>query len=167
MARFLLSFFLCGAFCHAAHAEPLLPWLKADKVVVVKSENSLTLYRNGEALKLYYVSLGGNPKGSKQYEGDDRTPEGSYVIDAHNPNSHFYKSLHISYPNAQDIAVAEVKGEKPGRDIFIHGLSEKMEWAGKYHRFYNWTKGCIAVTNSEMDELWRAISDGTPIYILP
>ena len=166
--RFGVYAWLCLVlFAQAAHAEPLLPWLKADKIVVVKRERSLSLYRQGELLKVYYVSLGGDPRGSKGTEGDLKTPEGSYVIEGRNPYSKFYKSLRISYPNEQDVAAARAKGEKPGSDIYIHGLSQKMEWAGKYHRFYNWTKGCIAVTNSEMDELWHAVDNGTPIYILP
>lgn len=162
----LLILGLC-VFAVPAMAAPLLPWQKADQVVVEKARRTLTLMAKGQPLKRYYISLGGMPVGAKRQQGDEKTPEGEYIIDAHRPRSNYYKAMHISYPNAQDMADAKKRGVDPGGDIMIHGLSQRMKPMGERHRFYDWTNGCIAVTNSEMDELWHAIDDGTPIIIKP
>ncbi len=140
---------------------------KADKVVVIKSERLLVLLKNGEIIKSYKVALGRSPEGRKERQGDARTPEGLYSLDRRNGNSRFHRALHISYPNADDIRYAKSHGVSPGRDIMIHGLPKSFEDVGEWHRIVDWTKGCIAVTNSEIDEIWKLVPDGTPIEIKP
>lgn len=118
-------------------------------------------------LRRYKISLGKHPKGHKQQEGDERTPEGHYVISGRNFNSRYYLSLKISYPNLHDVAQAKARGVSPGGDIMIHGLPNGLGWFGTEHRRYDWTDGCIAVTNAEMEEIWRMVPDWTPITIYP
>jgi len=118
-------------------------------------------------LKTYKISLGTTPVGPKQRQGDHKTPEGHYVIDRRNPKSRFYRSLHISYPNADDRARAAQSEIDPGGDIMIHGLPNGFGWFGDLHLLHDWTDGCIAVSDEEMDEIWRAVPDGTPIEIKP
>jgi murein L,D-transpeptidase YafK len=108
-----------------------------------------------------------NPTGPKVRQGDHRTPEGSYVLDSRNPNSHFYKAFHISYPNSKDIAAAKKLGANPGGDIMLHGLSKEYAFVGKAQGLHDWTDGCIAVSNEEMDEIWTLVRVGTPIEIKP
>lgn len=147
--------------------QPFPDGTKVDKVLVRKSDKRLDLIKNGEVLKSYPVVFGGNPVGHKVQEGDQRTPEGNYIIDWRNENSRFYLSLHVSYPNPTDTKKAEELGVNPGGLIMIHGMRNGFGWIGKLHRFFNWTEGCIAVTNREMDEIWRAVNDGTEIEIRP
>lgn len=118
-------------------------------------------------LKSYPVALGFAPTGPKRRQGDGRTPEGRYVLDWRNPNSQFYRSIHVSYPSPADRAYSRRLGVDPGGDIMIHGLPNGREWVGTAHRRYDWTNGCIAVTNDEMDEIWALVADGTPIEIQP
>ncbi|THK33531.1 hypothetical protein EHS39_35805 [Ensifer sp. MPMI2T] len=138
---------------------------QAKEVVVDKSERLLKLLRDGTVLGEYSVSLGGNPLGHKEREGDRRTPEGNYLIDWRNPNSSFHLSLHISYPDAADQARAAAAGESPGGDIMIHGLPNGWGFLGSLHLLLDWTNGCIAVTDEEMREIWSLVPDGTPIRI--
>ncbi len=140
---------------------------KIDKVVVLKSKRLLMLYENGEIIKSYKIALGRNPEGRKTRAGDMRTPEGLYYLDRRNANSRFHRALHISYPNADDIRYARERGLSTGRDVMIHGLPNGYEDVGKWHRTYDWTKGCIAVTNPEIEEIWALVPDGTPIQIEP
>jgi len=140
---------------------------KADNVFVSKSESKLYLKKKGKTLKKYHVSFGSNPKGHKQQEGDERTPEGKYVLDYKNDNSSFHKAIHISYPNEADKKRAEEKGVNPGGDIMIHGQKNGFGWLAFATQFFNWTDGCIAVSNSAMDEIWQAVDVGTPIEIAP
>jgi murein L,D-transpeptidase YafK len=139
----------------------------ADQVIVVKNQRSLTLLSHGKLLRTYKVALGGSPVGAKDQQGDHKTPEGSYILDRRNPKSRFYKSIHVSYPNEQDKLRASQRGVAPGGDIMIHGLPNGFGWLGATHRMLDWTDGCIAVTNSEMDEIWELVLDGTPIEIRP
>lgn len=139
----------------------------ADLIVVIKSKRIMFLMNEGKILKAYKIALGKTPVGKKTIQGDGKTPEGRYFIIDRNPNSSFYKSLKISYPNERDFENAKKFGFNPGGDIVIHGLSKKVEYLGKYHIIEDWTEGCIAVTNEEMDEIWRLVPDGTPIEILP
>lgn len=139
----------------------------ADLVVVIKSKRVMFLIKEGKILKTYKIALGKSPVGKKTIQGDGKTPEGRYFIIDRNPNSNFYKSLRISYPNERDLEKAQMLGFHPGGDIMIHGLSKKVEFLGKYHIIEDWTEGCIAVTNEEMNEIWRLVPDGTPIEILP
>ena len=124
---------------------------------------------NGQVYRSYKIALGGNPVGHKQFEGDRKTPEGLYYIETRNPNSRFHLSLKISYPNEQDRAYAESLGQSPGGDIFIHGAPNEKNSLEKYfYRFKEeWTEGCIALTNRDMEELWSLVGDGTPIMIYP
>ena len=140
---------------------------KADQVIVVKSVRTLTLMSNGRVLREYKVALGGSPTGAKQQQGDHRTPEGHYILDRRNPKSRFHKSIHISYPNEKDRREAARRGVSPGGDIMVHGLPNGFGWLGEVHRAQDWTDGCIAVTNSEIDEIWDLVADGTPIEIKP
>ncbi len=127
----------------------------------------MQILRNGRLLHDYRVALGRSPAGHKQEEGDQRTPEGLYVIDFHKADSDFHRALHISYPNADDIAQARRRGVSPGGDIMIHGLPNGMAWIGRAHLAQDWTAGCIAVTDAEIDEILQLIPDGTPIEIRP
>jgi len=138
-----------------------------DRIVVEKSTRKLVLIENDAVIRSYTVALGANPVGHKQQEGDERTPEGRYVIDYRNLGSSFYRSLHISYPNKSDRQRAAELGVDPGGDIMIHGLPTDWGWLGSVHYALDWTNGCIAVTNWEMDEIWSLVEDGTPIEIMP
>jgi murein L,D-transpeptidase YafK len=138
-----------------------------DRVVVYKHERKLVLMSRGKELRSYKVALGGEPVGPKTRQGDHRTPEGLYVLDSRNPNSHFYKAFHVSYPSSKDIETAKKLGVSPGGDIMLHGLPKDYAWLGKTQALHDWTDGCIAVSNQEMDELWNLIRVGTPIEIKP
>jgi murein L,D-transpeptidase YafK len=138
-----------------------------DKIVVTKSERKLSVYSNGVLLKTYKVSLGGHPIGAKEFEGDKKTPEGVYHIYQKNPQSTCYKNLGISYPNADDLERCKQTGQRPGGNIKIHGMLNGQGYWGKFHRFRDWTAGCIAVTDEEMDELYEHTPVGTPIEIKP
>lgn len=140
---------------------------KADQVIVVKSQRTLTLLSHGRPLHTYKVSLGGAPVGVKEQQGDHKTPEGHYILDRRNAKSRFYKSIHVSYPDAEDKRRAAERGVDPGGDIMIHGLPNGFGWLGSTHLVQDWTDGCVAVTNAEMDEIWRLVPDGTPIEIRP
>jgi murein L,D-transpeptidase YafK len=154
-------------WANRADQPPLAPDARADRVVVDKSERTLVLLAGGRALKTYHVSLGGSPAGHKRREGDERTPEGAYVLDYRNPSSSAHRSLHVSYPDSADVARARAAGVAPGGMIMIHGIWNGLGWIGRLHRLVDWTDGCIAVTNAEMDEIWRAVPDSTPIEIRP
>ncbi len=140
---------------------------KADIVFVSKSESKLYLKKNGKILKKYRVAFGANPRGHKQQEGDERTPEGKYILDYKNAASSFYKAIHISYPNEADKKKAAAKGVNPGGSIMLHGQKNGFGWFAFAAQFFNWTDGCIAVSNSSMDEIWQAVDVGTPIEIAP
>jgi len=140
---------------------------KADYVLVSKSSKELTLFAGSHRIKTYKIALGKNPVGHKVREGDKRTPEGSYFIDARNANSKYHLALHISYPDVIDDMKARRLGSSPGGGIMIHGTGDEYEWMGKLHAAINWTDGCIAVTNKEIEEIWQLVPDGTRIEILP
>ena len=166
MRRPILTCFCVWALPLAINAQPTAP-LRADRVVVRKSERILQLFDHGKLVKTYKVALGGNPIGPKTRRGDHKTPEGIYVLDSRNSNSKFHKAIHISYPNARDRASAREKGVSPGGDVFVHGLPNGYGWIGVSHRLKDWTDGCVAVTNEEIEEIWNAVPDGTPIEIRP
>jgi len=155
---------LCTFFSSICNAQLRVV---VDELVVYKHDHKLVLFSRGKQVKSYRVALGGDPVGPKTRQGDHRTPEGSYVLDSRNPNSQFYKAFHISYPNSKDIATAKTLGVSPGGDIMLHGLPKEYAWVGKEHTRHDWTDGCIAVTNAEMDELWKLVPVGTPIKIKP
>jgi len=137
------------------------------QVLVRKSERRLYLLAGEEVVRSYRISLGDNPEGHKLYEGDERTPEGDYILDWRNPHSDFYKSIHISYPNPRDRELAEAWGLDPGSNIMIHGLPNDAGELAFAYEGLDWTDGCIAVSNEAMDEIWQLVPDGTPIRILP
>jgi len=141
--------------------------MKADKVIVLKSKRELILTKGRRFLKTYRIALGGQPEGHKIQEGDQKTPEGNYILDWRNPDSNYYRSIHISYPNESDVLQAEKLSVPPGGDIMIHGLHNDLTWMGKFHSLKDWTRGCIAVTNQEIEEIWQAVEDGTPVEIRP
>jgi murein L,D-transpeptidase YafK len=151
----------------ASKPEPTVRFV--DSVLVRKGDRTIQLLHDGEVYREYSIALGDSPEGHKFMEGDERTPEGDYVLNWRNPNSNFHKSIHISYPNARDRAFARAMGVNPGGMIMIHGRPNWLtspavarEYDGR-----DWTDGCIAVKNHEMDEIWRLVRDGTPIRILP
>ncbi len=153
---------LCLAWAHAADKP-----IHADRVLVLKKERTLEVLSHGNVMMSYRVALGGDPVGPKSRQGDHKTPEGLYVLDSRNAHSQFYKSMHISYPSSRDRAAALARGVSPGGDVFIHGLPRGYAWVGESHRLKDWTDGCIAVTNKEMDEIWATVPNGTPIEIRP
>lgn len=140
---------------------------KADRVLIDKSERQLILLRGERPLKTYQVALGSAPKGHKRFEGDQRTPEGVYAIDFRNADSGFHRALRISYPNEADRVRALEAGVDPGGQIMIHGLKNGQGWLGRRHLGGDWTDGCIAVTNEEIEEIWSLVDLGTPVEIRP
>lgn len=141
--------------------------LKATKIIVKKADRKMMLYAKDKLLKTYNISLGGDPVGHKVQEGDGKTPEGNYTISYKNPASRFHKSLKISYPNSVDVAHAKKLGVSAGGDVMIHGLGKDFSYLGKMHTLYDWTLGCISVTNEEIDEIWKIVDVGTSIQIDP
>ena len=150
-----------------ALAAPLSRGVTADRLVIDKSERTLTLFWHGVPLKVYRVALGGDPVGAKERQGDERTPEGSYVVAQRHEDSEFHRALHLSYPNSEDRARARAERVNPGGSIEIHGLRGGFDWVGSAHTLFDWTNGCIAVTNLEIEELFRAAPNGTPVEIRP
>ena len=146
---------------------PIPAGVLADEIRVDKSARLMTLYRDGAALKSYRIAIGGGGEGPKRREGDRLTPEGDYTIIGRNPASIAHRSLRISYPSPADVADADARGVRPGGDIMIHGILNGYGHLGRLHRLTDWTDGCIAVTNAEMDEIWRVVPDGTVIRIEP
>lgn len=139
----------------------------ADKVLIEKKARRLTLLTKGEVIKTYTIALGGDPVGPKERQGDLKTPEGIYVIDGRNGNSGYHLALHISYPNEQDKRRAAALGVSPGGDIMIHGIKNGFGEIGASHAQKDWTEGCIAVTNQEMEEIYRFVPNGTTVVITP
>ena len=139
----------------------------ADKVLIEKKERRLTLLSKGEVVKTYKIALGGNPIGPKERQGDNKTPEGTYIIDSRNKDSDYHLSLRISYPNENDIKRAKELGVSPGGDIMIHGIKNGLMWGGAYLAEVDWTKGCIAVTDEEMEEIYKFVPNGTIVEIRP
>ena len=149
-----------------AVTRPAAP-LVADSIVVDKAQRKLTLYHRGSVVRTYLVALGEQPVGDKIRQGDKRTPEGLFRIEARNPQSRYHLALRISYPDAAHAARARALGVSPGGDIMIHGLPKRQAWVGAAHRDFDWTEGCIAVTNAEIEEIFSAVPVGTPIHIKP
>ena len=140
---------------------------KIDSVLILKKAHLLELISGGKVVRTYNVALGRGGLAPKQREGDERTPEGHYIIDSRNAHSHYYKALHISYPDENDRKRAAAKGVAPGGAIMIHGITNGLGWIGSFHRIYDWTAGCIAITDSEMDEIWKLVPNDTPVDIKP
>jgi murein L,D-transpeptidase YafK len=156
---------LSVASCKSSKS-PLLT-RQADQIVIVKSAHTMTLMSGGEILKTYKVALGRGHGGPKEHAGDHKTPEGSYVIDSKNAHSRFYLALHVSYPDATDLKRARNLNLDPGGEIEIHGLPPLFAWLGHVHLSLDWTDGCIAVTNREIEEIWPVVQVGTRVDIRP
>lgn len=146
---------------------PLAGTIVADSILVLKSERKLVLLSGGKSVAEYRVALGGNPIGPKLEKGDQRTPEGNYLIDYRNERSAFHRALHISYPNANDVVQASIRGVDPGGDIMIHGVGSSNPILARWHYLFDWTRGCIAVTDDEIEQIWRAVPDGARVEIRP
>jgi len=172
MVRFIIIFLtvLLFPFLTAeADSDNAIPeaGTQADYVLVKKAAKELTLYSGVNVIKTYKVALGKDPVGHKVKRGDRKTPEGTYFIDDRNENSKYHLALHISYPDVIDDMKARRLGSSPGGGIMIHGTGDEYEWMGKLHASINWTDGCIAVTNKEIEEIWQYVPDGTLIEIKP
>jgi murein L,D-transpeptidase YafK len=141
--------------------------MRADRIFVEKSARTMTLMQGAKVLKTYKVALSRKPVGAKEREGDHKVPEGEYVVDSKNSHSRFHLALHISYPNAADREKARKLGLRPGGNIEIHGLDSKYAWVGSLQRQVDWTDGCIALTNPEIEEIWPMVRIGTPVDIHP
>jgi murein L,D-transpeptidase YafK len=163
---FAAAFALVG--CSGTPERPATTSQYVDKVLVKKSERKMQLLKNGEVIREYRIALGASPKGHKFQEGDERTPIGDYTLDWRNPRSSYHKSIHVSYPNERDKALAQFLGITPGGMIMVHGMPNHIQSPmvrAEYTR-RDWTDGCIAVQDDEMDEIWRLVRDGTPIRIV-
>ncbi len=153
--------FLFPTYCDA---RTLLP---VHKIIIHKKDRKMQVYHQNKLIQVYKVALGFSPKGHKFQAGDGKTPEGKYNISAKNPNSRYFLSLKISYPNNQDKVKAYQGGVSPGGDIMIHGIGKQNGWLGQLHTKSDWTLGCVALTNEEITELYHATSVGTVVEILP
>ena len=162
----LLSVAGAAAWAHWPQS-PLPNGTRADRVVVRKTAHTLQLYRGKELVRTYSVALGRNPLGAKDQQGDGRTPEGLYVLDYRNASSGFHKALHISYPSLADQASARSRRVDAGGLIMVHGVKNGLGFLGRFHSAIDWTDGCIAVTDRDIDEIWRVVPDRTPIQIEP
>ncbi|MDR1241219.1 MAG: L,D-transpeptidase family protein [Deltaproteobacteria bacterium] len=170
--KWIMAFvFCCGLFAagsvRAEGEMPLPQGIRFDYLLVEKSKRLLTAYADGQAVRAYRVSLGTSPEGAKEFQGDCKTPEGIYFVDGKNPRSRYYKNLGVSYPSPADRAHAAQYGKSPGGDIKIHGLGPKFRILGSMQWLYDWTLGCIAVTDEEIDELYAHTPVGTTIEIRP
>jgi len=139
----------------------------ADRVLIEKIERRLTLLSKGEVIKTYRIALGRQPVGPKERQGDNKTPEGFYIIDSRNRDSGYHLSLHISYPNKKDKMRAKELGVSPGGDIMIHGIKNGLSWVGASHAEVDWTNGCIAVSDEEMEEIYKLVPNGTIVELRP
>ncbi len=163
----LLAVLLCSTATMGCSSAPSnIGGVKADRIIIVKSKHSMVLMANEKPLRTYRVALG-KSDGAKERQGDHKTPEGQYVIDQKNGQSRFHLALHISYPNAADRKRAHDANVDPGGAIMIHGVENGFAWLGSLQHEVDWTDGCIAVTNREMDEVWQLVPVGTPVEIKP
>ena len=159
----IVGFFVFFLFTQFGHTQTI----KIDTVLVKKAERKLYLLQQNKVIKTYPISLGNNPVGHKQRQGDSKTPEGMYTIDYRNPHSRFHLSLHINYPNNNDRQRARRRNDSPGGDIFIHGLPNGQQDGFSFWKRGDWTDGCIAVSNKAIKEIWKLVKDGTLIEIQP
>jgi murein L,D-transpeptidase YafK len=163
----VLLCFLLSSYVLEMPAQQPVPAQKADSILILKKDHILELLAKGKVIRTYKVALGRGGLAPKTREGDALTPEGHYIIDAKNAASAYHRALHISYPNAEDRGRATKLGDSPGGAIMIHGLPNKMSWLGSTHRLYDWTLGCVAVTDPEIDEIWILVPVGSPVEIRP
>lgn len=159
---------ITGMSVYFFYPEKKLPKnAQIDKILLYKCKRQLLVYSNGTLLKTYKVSLGRNPIGAKEFQGDRKTPEGIYSIADKNPHSGYHKNLGISYPNKHDVEHAKTLGKPTGGDIKIHGYKNGLGFIGKFIKWSDWTLGCIALTNNDVNELYKAVKIGTMIEIKP
>lgn len=163
-AFLLVAMILAPAFERPAVA---VDFPVADKVLVEKGKRKLHLLRDGEPFRTFDIALGMTPEGHKEEEGDSKTPEGVYRLDARNPDSDFFLSIHVSYPNTSDVRRARSRGVSPGGQIMIHGMPNAPSYSSAFYRSSDWTDGCIAVSNSDMIDIWLMTPDNVPIEIRP
>ncbi len=164
----IFTLFIIGIAVYAYFPENEIPNnCTIDKILVLKSKRKLEVFAEGKLIKTYSIALGKEPIGKKQFEGDNKTPEGQYYIYDKNQYSKFHKTLGISYPNKEDIKFAKQAKRLPGGDVKIHGLKDNFGILSKFHSLKDWTAGCIALTNTEIDELYEHVPLGTPIEIRP
>jgi len=166
MACAAALFAFCG-FAGTAADKRAQPPQRADSILILKKDHVMELLAGGKVIRTYKVALGQGGLAAKEREGDARTPEGRYIIDSRTAESHYHKGLHVSYPNAEDRKRAAKLGVAPGGAIMIHGLPSGKGFVGAAHRLYDWTLGCIAVTDDEIDEIWDLVPVGTPVEIRP
>lgn len=159
--RFILTSLLLLVAQVAWAEEPV------DLVRVLKAERKLQLISNGKVQHEFSIALGGNPVGHKKQEGDERTPEGRYTLDYKKSDSSFYRAIHISYPNAKDVEAARRAGVSPGGQIMIHGQKNGYGWLSGLSQRFDWTNGCVALTNADMEFVWNTVNAGTQIELLP
>jgi murein L,D-transpeptidase YafK len=162
----IVATLILAASLTASAQQPPDP-IKADSILILKKDHLLELLSAGKVIRTYKVALGSGGLAPKQREGDARTPEGRYIIDSRNAASQYHKALHISYPNADDRKRAARLGVAPGGAVMIHGLPNGKAFIGSAHRLYDWTLGCVAVTDQEIDEIWTLVPVGTPVEIRP
>ncbi|MEM7041742.1 MAG: L,D-transpeptidase family protein [Pseudomonadota bacterium] len=163
-----MSLIVAAAFSMPVNAQlPSVAKKAIDLVVIYKKDRLLQLKSKGDVVRSYDIALGAQPEGHKLKEGDNRTPEGVYTLDWRNSQSQFHRSIHISYPRKDEEAAAHRRGLSPGGLIMIHGLPNGRRADDMNHPYSDWTNGCIAVTNDEMDEIWSLVEDGTTIIIFP
>lgn len=165
--RYLVSTILFSCLLALSGTAIASDFPRADRVVVDKSERLLHLLDDGEIIRTFPIALGLRPEGDKEMEGDQKTPEGRYLLDARNPNSEFFLSIHVSYPDASDRAAARAKGVPPGGAIMIHGQPNEPSRSEAYYKTQDWTNGCIALSNSDMIDVWLMTDENTPIEIRP
>ncbi|HKZ73093.1 MAG TPA: L,D-transpeptidase family protein [Steroidobacteraceae bacterium] len=161
-----VALLIVGALLLSGSGHAFLP-VTLDRVVVFKAERKLIAVKDGRVVKTYRVALGQKPLGTKRCRGDNRTPEGEYHVTRRVPDSRYFLALHLSYPSPEDAVLARNAGCDPGGSIEIHGLAPEFGWMGRRHLERDWTNGCIAVTNEEMQELYRSVAVGTPVEIYP
>ena len=155
----LLSFMIVFSISFAQPQE------KANKVIIEKSARTLKLYSDLREIAIFNISLGRSSMGAKECDGDNRTPEGIFRVTEHKENSAYHRALRLSYPELANIKVAEAIGCKPGSDIMIHGIRNGFGWVGRWHRLLDWTRGCVALTNEEIEKVWELVPDGTLVEI--
>jgi len=167
--RFAWAFLLVATILAPAFERPAVAvdFPVADKVLVEKGKRKLHPLRDGEPFRTFDIALGMTPEGHKEEEGDSKTPEGVYRLDARNPDSDFFLSIHVSYPNSSDVRRARSRGVSPGGQIMIHGQPDEPRKSATYYANYDWTDGCIAVSNAAMVDIWQLTRLYTPISILP
>ncbi len=156
-----------GSMPQRVHRPQMVSGVTADYIIIEKSKRRLTLIAKGQILKTYPISLGRSPVGRKVMEGDDRTPEGIYRIDYRLDNSRYHLALHISYPSENDLENARKLDVSPGGDIMIHGIGKAKGKLAGLHLLFDWTNGCVAVTDQEIEEIWQVTPVGTVVNIMP